>query len=214
MKSSRVLFLVAAVAVNVSAAGAAENPKLSKAAQRGKYLVAIGGCNDCHTPMIRGPQGPTRDMTKMLSGHPEAMKLPPAPQAMGPWIVSIAASNTAFQGPWGTSYAANLTSDEETGIGKWTEQQFIQAMRTGKHLGAGRPILPPMSWPSLAAMTDEDLKAVFAYLKSTPPLKNKVPETTPPAAAAPGGAPPAGPPGGAPPAGPPASGAPTPPPGK
>lgn len=200
MKSSRVLLLVSAVAVGfpvVAAAQASPAAKPSKAkgskqVQRGQYLTTIAGCHDCHTPLAMGPQGPAPDMTKMLSGHPEGMQLPPAPAAVGPWITSFVATNTAMAGPWGVSYAANLTSDKETGIGNWTEKQFIQAMRTGKHMGAGRPILPPMPWQNVAQMTDEDIKAVFAFLKSTPPIKNKVPEPQPPAAGA------GGPPGGAP----------------
>ncbi|MDY7226913.1 diheme cytochrome c-553 [Hyalangium rubrum] len=205
MKSSRVLLLVSAVAVGVPVVAAAQAKPATKApakgnkqVQRGEYLVRIAGCHDCHTPMAMGPQGPAPDMTKALSGHPEGMQLPPAPAAQGPWIVAFAGTNTAMAGPWGVSYAANITSDKDTGMGAWTEQQFTQAMKTGKHMGAGRPILPPMPWQNLAAMTDEDLKSVFAYLKSTPPLKNKVPEPTPPAAGA------GGPPGGAPAGGPPA----------
>ncbi|HYH94945.1 diheme cytochrome c-553 [Hyalangium sp.] len=202
---SRVVLLVAAVAVGVPVVVAAQGKpkapatKASKQVQRGEYLVTISGCNDCHTPFAMGPEGPAPDMTKMLSGHPESLKMPAAPPPAGPWIVAFAGTNTAMAGPWGVSYAANLTPDKETGVlANWTEQQFIQTMRTGKHMGQGRPILPPMPWQNLRAMTDEDIKAVFAYLKAIPPLKNKVPEPTPPAGGAggpPGGA--GGPPGGA-----------------
>jgi cytochrome c553 len=193
MKPSRVLFLASAVTVAIPLAVAAQGrppakAKLSKQAQRGEYLVRITGCHDCHTPLAMGPQGPAPDMAKMLSGHPEGMQLPPPPAASGPWIVSFAATNTAAAGPWGVTYAINLTSDKETGIGNWTEKQFTQAMRTGKHMGQGRPILPPMPWQNVSAMTDEDLKAVFAYLQATPPLKNRVPEPTPPAGGAAGDA--------------------------
>ena len=89
---------------------------------------------------------------------------------------------TAFTGPWGISYAANLTSDSATGIGAWGEDVFIKTLRTGKHLGAdnGRPILPPMPWNFINKMTDEDLRAVYAYLKSLPPINNRVPAPTPP----------------------------------
>lgn len=194
MKPSRVLMLASAVAVAVPLVAVAQGkapakPKMSKQAQRGEYLVRVSGCHDCHTPLAMGPQGPAPDMTKMLSGHPEGMQLPPPPAPSGPWIVSFVATNTAAAGPWGVSYAANITSDKETGIGSWTEKQFIQAMRTGKHMGQGRPIMPPMPWQNLSAMTDEDLKAVFAYLQATPALKNKTPEPTPPSAAPAGGAP-------------------------
>jgi hypothetical protein len=82
---------------------------------------------------------------------------------------------TAFVGPWGMSFAANLTPDEQTGIGLWSEEHFINAMRTGKHMGAGRPILPPMPWSNLSRATDEDLQAMFAYFKSLKPVRNQVP---------------------------------------
>ncbi len=156
----------------------AQAPAKQGATERGAYLVTIGGCNDCHTPFKIGAKGPEPDMTRMLSGPPgEAGECQPAPAAQGPWIWSGAATNTAFAGPWGVSYAPNLTPDEQTGLGRWTEQQFIQAMRTGRHLGNGRPILPPMPWPGIARMTDADLKAVFAYLRSVPAIANAAPES-------------------------------------
>jgi mono/diheme cytochrome c family protein len=144
---------------------------------RGKYLVTVGSCNDCHTPWKMGEKGPEPDMTKYLSGHPQEMVVPPPPQlSEGPWMWLGTGTMTAFAGPWGVSYTANLTPDDETGIGVWTEDIFINAMRSGKHWRQTRPILPPMPWFSLAAMTDEDLKAVFSFLKSLPPIKNMVPE--------------------------------------
>ena len=159
-----------------------------KAVERGAYLVRIGSCNDCHTPFKMGPKGPEPDMARMLSGHPQDLRLPDPPKPVGPWIWSGTATDTAFAGPWGISYTANLTPDEETGLGRWTEDQFIRAMRTGKHQGGGRDILPPMPWNWIGQMTDTDLKALFAYLKSIPPVKNQVPEPVmappPPAAAA------------------------------
>ena len=150
-------------------------------AERGEYLVTIGVCNDCHTPWQMGPEGPAPDMTRLLSGHPEGMVLPPPPEPQGPWAASFALTNTAFAGPWGISYATNLTPDENTGMGIWTEQMFIDAMRKGRHMGTSRPILPPMPWPWYSKMTDEDLKSVYAYLRSIPPIQNRVPEPVPPA---------------------------------
>ena len=144
--------------------------------ERGRYLVTIGGCNDCHTPFKMTDKGPAPDMDRMLSGHPEQMKLPPPPKAHGPWVMSGAATNTAFAGPWGMTFAANLTPDKNTGLGIWDENMFIQAMRTGKHFGQGRPIMPPMPWRGYGRMTDEDLKAVFAYLRSVPAIRNYVPD--------------------------------------
>ena len=140
-------------------------------------------CNDCHTPWKMGPKGPEPDMTRMLSGHPASFKLPPAPAAQGPWIVSFAATNTAFAGPWGVSYAANLTPDQNTGLGIWREEDFVKAIRTGKHFGVSREILPPMPWFAFRNLNDEDLKSIYAYLRTIPPVSNLVPDPQPPAAA-------------------------------
>ncbi|HEV8232036.1 MAG TPA: diheme cytochrome c-553 [Thermoanaerobaculia bacterium] len=148
----------------------------------GRYLVTIMACNDCHTPYKMGKNGPEPDMSRMLSGHPEGLKMPPPPKVQEPWGMVGAATNTAWAGPWGMSYTANLTPDQNTGIGIWTEDMFIRAMRTGKHMGTSRTILPPMPWPWYAKMRDEELKAIFAYLKSIPPIHNRVPDPKPPAA--------------------------------
>ena len=153
-----------------------------KLVSRGKYLVNAVGCNDCHTPWKMGPKGPEPDMTRFLSGHPQDMALPPAPvPSPGPWIGSFAASMTAWAGPWGVSFTRNLTPDKESGLGDWTEANFIATFRTGKRMGKGRDILPPMPWQVFKNLTDNDLKAMFAYLKTIPAVKNKVPEPIPPA---------------------------------
>ncbi|HKE95231.1 MAG TPA: hypothetical protein VKB34_13045, partial [Povalibacter sp.] len=102
----------------------ADDQKKADAAARGKYLVTTSGCNDCHTPWIMGPNGPEPDMMRMLSGHPAQMELTPAPTVSGPWVMVAAATNTAWSGPWGVSFTANLTPDKETGIGKWTARNF------------------------------------------------------------------------------------------
>lgn len=151
--------------------------------KRGEYLVTTVGCGDCHTPMKMGPNGPEFDMTRMLSGHPEFMQLPPAPPAAGPWMISAAATMTAWSGPWGTSFTANLTPDEETGTGAWTEDNFVQTIRKGRHMGSGRPLLPPMPIPAYVHFSDEDLKSIYWYLQSIPAVKNRVPQPLPPAAA-------------------------------
>lgn len=150
---------------------------------RGEHLVLTAGCHDCHTPLKMGPQGPEPDMTRKLSGHPEGMQLPPAPAPQGPWLTSVAATNTAWNGPWGTSYTANLTPDADTGLGKWTFENFKQTIRTGRHMGRGRPILPPMPIPMYKNFTDDELSAIYAYLRTIPALKNRVPDPLPPAAA-------------------------------
>ena len=157
----------------------------AKRVERGKYLVTVMICNDCHTPYKMGPKGPEPDMSLMLSGHPEQMKMPPPPKPVGPWIASIAATNTAFAGPWGISYTTNLTPDKNTGLGIWTEDMFLKSMKTGKHMGTSREIQPPMPWPWFGKATDEDLKAIFAFLQSIPPIVNHVPDWEPPPAPAP-----------------------------
>ena len=153
--------------------------------ERGKYLATLGACHDCHTPKKMGPDGPELDMTRLLSGQPEGELPPPAPALGPPWVAVTNATLNTWNGPWGTTFAKNLTPDPETGIGNWTEDNFIQALRTGKDKGspAGRQILPPMPYENFSKMTDEDLKSLFAFLRSLPPIKNKVPEPLPPAAA-------------------------------
>jgi mono/diheme cytochrome c family protein len=189
MLEPRTALTVLLALVPFAAASAAEPAKSGNAVERGAYLATIGGCHDCHTPFKLGPKGPEPDMTKMLSGHPEGLLMPDPPAPKGPWIWSGASTNTAFAGPWGVSYAVNLTPDKETGIPGFTEERFIQSMRNGRHLGMGRAILPPMPWPNVGQMTDEDLKALHAFLRSVPPVKNRVPDAkpAPPPAAAPAG---------------------------
>lgn len=148
---------------------------------RGQYIVTTSACHDCHTPWKMGPDGPGPDMSRALSGHPAAMQMPPAPQLPeGPWIGLMSATNTAWGGPWGVSFTANLTPDRETGLGNWTRQNFIETIRKGRHMGAGRPLLPPMPAPVYANLTDEDLGAVYAYLQTVPAISNKVPAPLPP----------------------------------
>ncbi len=145
--------------------------------KRGDYIVTTASCNDCHSPKLMTNRGPVEDSTKLLSGHPANEPLPPLdakPTQPGNWIY-ITPDLTAFVGPWGISYTANLTPDSATGIGAWSESTFINTIRNGKHLGNGRDILPPMPWGYVAKLTDDDLKAVFAYLKSLPPISNRVP---------------------------------------
>ena len=117
----------------------------------------------------------------MLSGHPEQMGSLPATTAQGPWLWSGAATNTAFSGPWGVSYAANITPDQNTGLGIWTEEMFVKAIRTGRHMGTSREILPPMPWPAFRNANDDDLKAIYAYLRTIKSVVNHVPDPQPPA---------------------------------
>jgi mono/diheme cytochrome c family protein len=171
--------LLAAGPLPAQAGGKAD----AKLIKRGQYLVSTVGCNDCHTPMKMGPKGPERDMSRMLSGHPQDIALPPSPlTAPGPWMAVVSGTMTAWSGPWGTSYTRNLTPDKETGLGDWTVDNFIATLKTGRRMGKGRPILPPMPIEATRNLTDDDLRAIFAYLQSIPPIKNKVPEPLPPPA--------------------------------
>ena len=175
--------LALALAMLAVAPAMADQPAATDTVARGKYLVTTSGCNDCHTPWVLGAKGPEPDMTRMLSGHPAGEQLPPPPKAAGPWIMTASATNTAWSGPWGISYTANLTPDPETGLGKWTLKNFSDTIRTGRHMGRGRAVLPPMPIQMYKHFTDQDLAAIYAYLQSIPAVKNRVPEPTAPVAA-------------------------------
>jgi len=152
--------------------------------KRGQYLVTILGCNDCHSPKHMGPHGPEIDSLNMLSGFPANNPVPVVdPGMIKKGLVVFSGDLTCSTGPWGTTFAANITSDE-TGIGNWTEEQFKKALREGKDKGLdnGRMIMPPMPWQDFTHLTDADLKAIFYYLKSTRPFKNVPPPFRPAAA--------------------------------
>lgn len=142
---------------------------------KGKYLVdTVGACGHCHTPRA----GAEFDMDMYLAGHPAGESAPRYDFSMmrqGIFLLT-APTMSAFSGPFGTSFASNLTSDNETGLGEWTEVMFIGAMRTGHHQGeaSNRKILPPMPAKHYAQMSDADLKAIWAYLRTVKPVKNEV----------------------------------------
>jgi len=159
--------------------GTAEKKEMSsdELIKRGNYLMITSGCHDCHSPKKFGPHGEMAlDSSRLLSGHPSEQPTPPLNVSSlqpGQWM-TMTGDLTAFVGPWGLSYTANLTPDSASGIGAWTETQFINTIRNGKHLGDGRPIMPPMPWEFIGQMNDDDLKAIYAFLRSTPPIKNVV----------------------------------------
>jgi mono/diheme cytochrome c family protein len=165
-------------AVSVNASAASQSSHAGRV-ERGKYLVSVIGCNDCHTPLKMGPKGPEPDMDRFLSGHPEQIGPLPATKTPAPYAWSGAPTMTAFSGPWGVSYAANITPDQNTGLGIWTEDMFVRALRTGRHMGTSREIMPPMPWPAFRNATDEDLKSIYAYLRTIKPVTNHVPDVQP-----------------------------------
>ena len=178
--------LLAGIAGCAQPEQAAESAEAAMAAapsvELGEYLVRTSGCDDCHTPKLMTEQGPALDASRRLSGHPAAEAMPAVPAGVltaDGWAGLMNAGATAWAGPWGVSFAANLTSDA-TGIGTWTEEQFVAALRSGKHMGSGRDILPPMPWQVYGQKTDEDLKSIFAYLKTVAPVANVVPQPVPP----------------------------------
>jgi len=149
--------------------------------KRGSYLVATIGCNDCHSPKKMGPNGPEVIPEKMLSGFPANAPAPvESADALKKGLVVFSADLTAAAGPWGTTFAGNITSDA-TGIGNWKEEQFKNALRHGKYKGldAERMLMPPMPWDDLRNLSDEDIESIFYYLKSTEPVNNVPPAFIP-----------------------------------
>lgn len=145
--------------------------------KRGELLAGIGGCEDCHTPkkLDETLHMPVPQAERRFSGHPEGAP-DPASTLGGSDQAVIGPTFTSFRLPFGVTYAANLTPDPSTGLGSWNEEMFVKAMRTGRHMGQpGRPILPPMPWQTLAQQSDDDLRAIYAYLKTLPPVRNLVP---------------------------------------
>jgi hypothetical protein len=183
----RVSVLVAGVMILFLAAQSPaqknDSEKMRATIERGKFLVDLGGCNHCHSPKMMTPRGPVPDTTRLLSGSPSGWAVPAVPvEAMGPdkWGAVTSPDLTAWAGPWGISFTRNLTPDKETGLGSWTDAVFIKALRTGKDMGEGRAILPPMPWEDIGKLPDADLKAMFAYLKSLKPIRNAVHDPVPP----------------------------------
>jgi mono/diheme cytochrome c family protein len=159
--------VVAAAILFVSAPSAAQQASNNAAVERGRYLVTITGCHDCHSPKV---QGMTPDLGRALSGRPATTQLPSETKTE----VHASPDLTAWAGPWGYTVASNLTPDPATGIGtRYNEASFIATMRTGKKPN-GTPIMPPMPSEVYQNMTDEDLRAIFAYLRTIKPIRNAV----------------------------------------
>jgi hypothetical protein len=177
-----VILSITLAAMGCSHAAPAPTPKAhAELVREGETLVKLGGCGDCHTPVHFDEKlgAPVPIPGRMLSGHPVGAPDPSGDPARGDQAV-IGPTFTSFKLPFGVVYSANLTPDRESGLGKWSEAEFIATMRSGHHQGTGRPVLPPMPWQNLAQQPDENLRAVFAYLQSIPPVSNRVPAATVP----------------------------------
>lgn len=151
--------------------------------QRGKYLVTAIGCDDCHSPKRMGANGPEIIAELRFSGYPSNRPINKiSNDAFAKGWLTMNGDLTSAAGPWGISFAANISPDS-TGIGTWKEAQFIKAIREGKSKGidGNRPLLPPMPWQNFSNLSDEDLKAIFTFLKTTKPVHNVVPQPIAPA---------------------------------
>lgn len=153
----------------------------------GEHLVTVLVCDDCHSPKIFKDGIPSPDPALRLSGHPATRPAADVDRSVleKNGYVACNADFTSWAGPWGISFSGNLTPDD-SGIGTWSEEQFFRAIRQGKFKGleGSRSLLPPMPWPNYAKLTDDELSAIFAYLKTLPPVRNIVPSPMPPLAAA------------------------------
>lgn len=176
---------VSFLACNNSASTTEKNTVVIDSAERvkrGEYLVNAMGCDDCHSPKRMGAHGPEVVPELRFSGYPSDRPIQHADTTVtkSGWVM-FGPDLTSSVGPWGMSFAANLTSDA-TGIGNWKEEQFLNAIRHGKYKGLdnGRDLLPPMPWFAYRNLNDEDLKSIFAYLKTSKPVHNVVPAPVPP----------------------------------
>lgn len=150
--------------------------------EKGKIITEIFGCVDCHSPKIKEGEFWVNDPDKLFSGHPQDNVLPNfPPDIIGPdkWRGLFTDGMTAWGGPWGISYSSNLTPDSKTGIGKLTEENFLSILNIGIHSNMNRKLMQPMPWKEISELEDEDLKAVYKYLRTVKPVKNKVPDSVP-----------------------------------
>ena len=158
------------------------NDSITELVNRGKYLVTSIGCDDCHSPKKLGQNGPEVISDLRFSGYPSNRPFNKVSKdAFSKGWMTFNRDLTSAAGPWGVSFSANITSDS-TGIGAWSEAQFRKALREGKSKGLdnNRPLLPPMPWQNFRNLSDDDLKAIFTFLKTTKPVHNVVPQPIPP----------------------------------
>lgn len=181
-RTSGLLILLLFIIAQYSNTHSEENQGNSAAIDRGKFIVERFGCHTCHSPKIETEQGFIPDPDRLLSGHPAQEKMPDIPANLigpGKWAGIYSMSLTAWAGPWGVSYAANLTPDKETGIGNWSRENFVSTIKLGIHTKTlPREISAPMPWEQISMLSDEDLSSVYDYLFTLKPVKNKVPVHT------------------------------------
>ncbi len=148
MRNSHGQFIVAAIAVASLWSATLHTASADAKTERGKYLVTVGGCSDCHTP-------------GNFLGHPDMAKF-------------LGGSDVGFAIPGlGVFVGRNLTPDKETGLGSWTTEQIVTAITTGVRPD-GRILAPIMPYKDFAHLTKSDARAIAAYLKSLPPVNHAV----------------------------------------
>lgn len=157
--SALLVFVAVLAGVALAAAQNASNKPDAALLAKGRYLVQIIGCGDCHTPGT-------------FYGAPDAER-------------ALSGSEMGWKGPWGVRYAANLTPDLNTGIGYWTASELAKTLRTGKRPD-GTEIGAPMPMGSVMQMSAEDADAIAAYLLSLKPVSHPVPKALKPGEASKG----------------------------
>jgi len=172
--------LVSMIAVSCHQKPATEVAYSPERLEIGEAIVEGWNCSFCHTPQIKGPDGkPMPDPKRLMSGHPADDQIPEVPDMVissSEWMEFLDNLDSTV---WATDnlliFSANLTPDDETGIGTWTEVEFVETIRQGRHRGIERRINYPMPWRELSEVSDEELLSVYEYLMSLEPVNNKVP---------------------------------------
>lgn len=177
--------LLIIAAVSIVTVGCSQKPATEVAysperLEIGQAIVEGWNCSFCHTPQISGPDGKLMpDPKRLMSGHPADDKIPAVPEMVmtsPEWMEFLDNLDSTV---WATDnlivFSANLTPDDETGIGTWTEVEFVETIREGRHRGIERRIKYPMPWQELSEVSDEELLSVYEYLMSLETVSNKVP---------------------------------------
>ena len=153
---SRAVVIVLSVVV-AACAPSANRPQIGSAREalvaRGQYLATIMDCGGCHTPGA-------------LAGKPDANR-------------ALAGSEIGFATPAGVVYPPNLTPDPDTGLGRWTEAEIVRAIRQGESRD-GRVLVAVMPWPSYSVLRADDMRALIAFLRSVPPVRQTTPRNVKP----------------------------------
>jgi len=175
-----IIALVSVIAIGCNQKPAEEIAYSPERIEIGQAVVEGWNCTFCHTPQIQGPDGKfIADPKRFMSGHPSDEEIPTIPDMVitsPEWMEFLDNLGSTV---WATDnvlvFSANLTPDDETGIGTWSETEFVETVRQGRHKGIERRIKYPMPWRELSELSDEELLSVYEYLMTLQPVNNKVP---------------------------------------